>query len=163
MESIKIQNFKITIIISAIFLVLGSVILYWGLYSNVKLKFSGAKLDQATSKVLLCLISIGPFIACINYVIKYISVLRYGEFVIKINNNTIRYPEDGFFRGFKAVTIEKQQIKFVEIEKIGQHNFRINLINEVNKKIGSISGELLSKRTIGVKELAEYINLWIKS
>lgn len=162
MESIKIQSYRSTIIIAILLFLLSALILYWGLSDEIKLRVSGAKLDHFTSKILLIIISIFPFVRGINYLIKYISVLRYGEFIIKINNNTISYPEDVFFRGFKSVTIEKQQIKFVEIEKIGQHNFRINLINEVNKKIGSISGELLSKKTIGINELAEKIYLWLK-
>lgn len=163
MVKIKLQNYKSTIIIAVIFLLLGSVILYWGLVGNLKLKISGAKLDHATSKLLLCLISIFPFIRGINYLIKYISVIQYGEFVITMNNTFISYPDAVFFRGFKAVTIDKKQIKFVELEQIGQHNFRINLINKENKNLGSISGELLSKKTISISELAKKIDLWLKN
>jgi hypothetical protein len=163
MEKIKLQNYKSTIVIAIILLLLGSVILYWDLFSDIKLKISGAKLDQDTSKVLLCLISIGPFIASLNYVIKYISVLRYGEFVVILDNTSIRYPEDGFFRGFKAITIDKQQIKFVELEKISQHNYRINLKNYDHVTVGKISGELLHRKTIGINELAQKIDSWLKS
>ena len=66
-------------------------------------------------------------------------------------------------RGFKAVSIEKQQIKFVEIEKEDQHTCRINLKNNDKIIVGRIEGELLSKKTIGVNELAQKIDLWINS
>lgn len=161
MERIEIQNFKNVIIIAVILFLLSAAILFWARTDELTGRIYGAKLDHNTSKVLLYIFSIFPFLSGVNYLIKFISVLRYDDFSITMNKQFIRFPEDVLFHGFKAVSIDKKLIEHVEIKET-KHSSRINLMNKRNEIIGSISGEFLNKKTIGVNDLANKIELWIK-
>lgn len=163
MEKIQLRNYKSVVIIGILALLLGTVILYWGLAGDMKLKISGAVLDKSTSAILMCLISIGPFVAGINQILKYISILKYGDFVIELTNESITYPEDAFFRGFKPVIIPKNQLSYVEFAQVGQHEYNLNLKNAQGQTIAVIPGELAPHKTMTAEELAVKIQKWLKS
>lgn len=163
MEKIKLENYKSTLIISILLLLLGFVILYWGLFTDIKIKISGAKFDRTSSSILLFLISLGPILSGINYLIKYRSVLKYGEFVIVIHHNGISYPEDHFFKGFKKVFLDKESISFAELENIGQHKYQINLKNENGLVVGKISGDLPHRKSISTVDFTNKLNQWLHS
>lgn len=163
MEKIELRNYKSVVILGILALLLGAVILYWGLAGDMKLKISGAVLDKSTSAALLCLISIGPFVAGINQILKYFSILRYGEFVIELTNDSITYPQDAFFRGFKPVSVPKNQLSYVEFAQVGQHEYNLNLKNAQGQAVAVIPGELAPHKTMTAKDLAVKIQNWLNS
>lgn len=161
MEKIVLKNLKSEVIVGILAFVLGGVILYWGLQGDMKLSISGAKLDESTSSVLLCLISIGPFVTGINFILKFFSILRYGEFVINMTNDSITYPENAFFRGYKAITIQKNLLSQVQLAKTGPHEYQIYLKNNQGHIVGIIEGELAPYKTLKPEELAGKIQSWL--
>lgn len=161
MEKITLRNFKSEVIVGILALILGAVILYWGLQGDMKLRISGANLDESTSAILLCLISIGPFVTGINYILKFFSILRYGEFVIHLTNDSITYPENAFFRGFKAVTLPKKQLSSVTLVTVAQNEQQIYLNNHKGQLVAVIPGELAPYKTMKPEELAAKIQTWL--
>ncbi len=163
MEKITLRNFKGEVILGILAIILGIVILYWGLAGDMKLKISGASLDKSTSAILLCLISVGPILVGINYIMKYISILRYGEFVIDLTKEGITFPEGALFRGFKPVTIQKNLLTRVELAQVATHEYKIYLKNTQGHILGIIEGELSPHKTLPVKDLAIKIQNWLNT
>ena len=163
MEKIILRNFKSEVILGILALILGMTILYWGLAGDMKLKISGAALDKTTSAILLCLISIGPVLVGINYILKFFSVLRYDEFVINLTKDSITYPENALFRRFKAVTIQKNLLYRVELAQVAAHEYKIYLKNEQGHILGVIEGELAPHKVLTPKDLAVKIQHWLNT
>lgn len=161
MEKIKLANQKSIIVLGILSLLLGSLILYFGVTQEFNLKISGAKLDKSTSKVLLCIISSGAFVTTINYIIKYISLIRYGDFVVLLKSDSITFPEDTFLKGYSPVTIQKCILNEIELENLGQHKYSINLRNKQGVIVGKIAGELAPYKTMPPKDFVIKIQDWL--
>ena len=162
MEKITIRNPKNeSIIISVILLLLGGIILYWGLSSDMKLQISGAKLDKSTSKYLLILISFGPFLTAINYILKFISIIKYGDFSISLEQNKIIYPDYQMFSGYYKKEIEKEKIAYVDVVNLGKGEFNIYFRNKENASFAYLTNDICTKDLKPI-DLANKINNWLK-
>ena len=162
MKKIEIRNPKTESVIAFIFcFLLGGLLIYWATYAELKLQVSGAKLDKATSQILLYIIAVGPILGGVNYFLKYLSIIKYGEFAIVLDTDKITYPDYSMFSGFKKASIEKNKILFSDVVNMGKGEFYICLRNFESKAIANISSDICTKK-LKPNDLADQINTWLK-
>lgn len=164
MEKIELRNLKSeSIIIGILALGLGVLMVYWGSKGDIELRISGAHMDKATSSILLYLISLGPLLTGIALIMKFLSIQRYGEFVIMIDDNKITYPDNKLFRGYKPVIVNKSNISVVQFVDKGKQKYEVRLLNASNQLTGIISGDICHPKILSVQDLANKLNIWAQS
>ncbi len=161
MKEIKLRNYKtesLVVVLGAF--VLGTLILFWASQNNMTLRVSGAKLDRATSTDLLYIISIGPIITGIDLLIKYFSLLRYGEFTMIMEVDKFVYPEYKIFRGFKRKETDKNRMSYAKLYLVNNKPFLFYFVNKENIRMNVIETEIMHPSVV-LDEAVEKINAWI--
>lgn len=163
-SEIKLRNLNSdAVAVFIISLILGLIILYWGLTTDMVLKISGARLDKATSRILLILIASGSLFKSILQIVVIISIRKYGALVISMDDTQITYPKKVFMKGYQKLAINKSALSKVEVNKTGQHQYQILLMSADNKVHGAVESHLLPHKEITVEQAAQQILNWIKA
>lgn len=162
-NEIRLRNLNgDAIAVFIISLILGLIILYWGLTTDMALKISGARLDKATSRILLILIASGSLFKSIMQIVTILSIKKYGALVISMDDTQITFPKKVFMKGYQKVAINKSDLSKVEVNKTGQHQYQILLMSADNKVHGAVESFLLPHKEITVEQAAQQILNWIK-
>ncbi|MCE3228955.1 MAG: hypothetical protein K0S32_3506 [Bacteroidetes bacterium] len=164
MEKIKLRNVKPETMIATIaMLALAAVIFYWGMFTKINLKVSGAKLGPSASSGLAITISVFAFIGALNYLIRFISINKFGDFSIIMDNEKITYPYEVTFKGYKKAEIYKHAIDYVELVEIKAGSFTIDLKNAESSTVGIINTTMIPYKVMTPEQAAEKIRQWIQS
>lgn len=164
MQKIKLKNYKSQFLIFGFgALGLSILLVYWGLTMDGVLKISGVRLDAQTSKILLLLIAIGPFAACINQFILLFSFLKYGDFVINLDQDKMDYPLKESFKGFTKVSVKRSNISGTKFIDMGKQEYHLQLLNKNNQTFASIPGEYAPYKDMKPKEMFAIIHAWATS
>ncbi len=161
MKTLKLRNYKTeSIILGLGALALGATILYWASRGDMTLRISGAKLDKATSAGLMYIIALGPILTGINLIIKYFSLLVYGEFTMTMETDKFVYPAYKMFRGFKKKEIEKSKMASARLYLANNKPFSFYFVNKENITMDVIETEILHPSVVPIQAV-EQINTWI--
>ena len=162
MENIKLRNYKAESgVLGLLSLILAVVIFYWAMQGHMTLRISGAKLDAATSSVLLYIIGIGPLLTGINLLIKFVTVILYGEFNMVIEKDQFVYPRYGMFKGFRKGQIEKSSIGQIKLILENKKPLSICFVDHNNKTIDYFETEILHP-SVNAESLAKELNDWLR-